>query len=612
MKSWMHAPIAIGVMLLVSSTLPAAGQTTCNIAPPISTAVLDWLTQHVCSVSGTVQNTDPCSCPTSGGSLPRLTVGEDLPYHKWDQLMAVRHDSFLTQDVNSNYWVINTEARNTGLDGYTVYRSDNLHGKTGWSAFPTGFWASSDGTKDSINFSTSIWGCPANVTGTPPNNSDCLPYGGWVFFPDTFLTSISNGSVKNGGTATTPSYEHDRRWEHDSQYYSGAFPLATINPNNTYTYLTNLTYGGPSTSTQKKIADSIQALHGTPGDTSGHLEILYFTQLYGFTRWEAWAPVGQWTTQDKYSSTLETYGSEAQSIATSSCNPTIGTLNTSGTYAGAITTTFPSAPTAEYFLHSCADYTNVTTTGDSTPPAWPVPEMNLLSNPHFTVATPSGTGPWGGASSTGWSTVGSPLFAVQASTLTADNKIYDYATSTWDSLCDADTNAPDCGVNYATLQAGSGGLCAGSTTGTCSLYSNITLPSGMTAGNTYWINFGAHIALNSSSSASSANVTFVVDQLNCSSGCSIIPGASVTVPFTIKGKVLPNNSTPPSGSVVLDAQLAPSTCFANCNTSNEIDVPEPQQITIASGATELRLAIQFQPQTGVIFDISQAWLQYLP
>jgi hypothetical protein len=52
-------------------------------------------------------------------------------------------------------------------------------------------------------------------------------------------------------------------------------------------------FGGPDASSVKTI-DAIRSIHGFKTSAKfanqGHMEVLYFTQLYGWTRWESWAP----------------------------------------------------------------------------------------------------------------------------------------------------------------------------------------------------------------------------------------------------------------------------------------------------------------------------------
>jgi len=91
---------------------------------------------------------------------------------------------------------------------------------------------------------------------------------------------------------------------------------------------------------------------------NGNMEVFYFTREYGMTRWEVWTPAFQNPTKTK-----ECVVPNTQS------------------YNG-----------VTFVVSSCHDWSRVNTPLPTTAevPIWPIPNVNLLQNPHF-IAT---TVPW--------------------------------------------------------------------------------------------------------------------------------------------------------------------------------------------------------------------------
>jgi hypothetical protein len=59
-----------------------------------------------------------------------------------------------------------------------------------------------------------------------------------------------------------------------------------------------------------KTIDAIRTIHGFIDSpkfrNSGHVEVFYFTKLYGFTRWESWAPEERYKASENLSQQSET------------------------------------------------------------------------------------------------------------------------------------------------------------------------------------------------------------------------------------------------------------------------------------------------------------------
>jgi hypothetical protein len=559
----------------VSVTVNPSSTNVICAAPPLTNAMEDWLVQKACVVKGVVQNTDPCSCT---GTLRNLAVAEPLPYHKWNQQMTTRHDAFPVVAPSGQALAINDEGTAANTNAYTNYRFDDLNAD-GLTDLSPGLWASSNGTKDGSGFTQAMWGCSGLFSAGTPT---CLPYGGWLFFPQSLFVPNGSGGYTMGAQGILQHAMSDRYWEQSSQSWPGATPVATSYPQTIYTPLTNAAFGGVKDAPSKIIANSIQSVHGydpklTNWGASGHLEALYFTQLYGWTRWESWH-----TVQELNSTGAGGYTSQQALTAAADCNPIAGAFDTNpadSTY-GFIVTTFPQVPYT-FVMTACADYTAVTTTdADTTPPVWPLPDLNLLSNPHFTASLP------GGSSIADWNSSGSISFNASTSALSDDTAFANQNAST-----------PYAGVNYATVRCSSG---------MCSLYTDISLPVTMPAPasgtTTYSIAFGALAGIDTASSIRTGKLGFEVEQLTSSGvvnpGAQVVTSTANTVFYAAKI----------TSSVLLGSTLVPNTCVAYCDkngTAIDVESP-PSQIAIAAGTTKLRLILQ--PQAGILFDIPQAWL----
>jgi hypothetical protein len=130
-------------------------------------------------------------------------------------------------------------------------------------------------------------------------------------------------------------------------------------------------FGGIN-SAPTKYVDTVVSSHGYSNDpsflTNGHIEVFYFTKLYGVTRWEAWYPAQQ----------------NLPSRATVTCN-------------GSTTRVDKVIPMTRA---DCCDWSATEIITPAVHAIWPIPDLNLLSNFHFS----GGPLPWKTADSSGLAT----------------------------------------------------------------------------------------------------------------------------------------------------------------------------------------------------------------
>jgi hypothetical protein len=320
-----------------------------------STDAMDWLIQHVCAdASDKAAPVDPYGGCPAGTHERRLNINEPMPYYRYDEgdrghpLGFQRHDAYPVIDrhyggvVSANdfdfdlfepYGVMHPGDG----DGYDVYRVANG-------------WVTGGDTRDGGGYSSSFFG------------ADCKPFGGWVLFPVSFLHALRPGAV---GRTMAPI--HGVYWEQAGIPWPGTcergkgFSTTTLT---TWAFSPGHEFGGLNGHKSKRI-DAIAASHATAlGSHSPlgrfHLERIYFTDLYGATRWEAWISNPE----------------KPPNAATNCSGPT------EMTYEGNV-----------YTLVACRDwsYTEINNPPRTHLP-WPYPEENILEDWHFTNGELS---PWG-------------------------------------------------------------------------------------------------------------------------------------------------------------------------------------------------------------------------
>jgi len=198
-----------------------------------------------------------------------------------------------------------------------------------------------------------------------------------------------------------------RRGRHSLQRL-GLFPVETwhgVTPaklaagsETSWRLIKNCRFGGVNKCPVKQM-DAIQSVHGyiSKGDpqydynmAKGHLEIFYFTQLYGATRWEVWTPIAQLNDYNRPSD-LRT---KAIRAATGNARPipeagerSIQPADLPNTpknqFSAAIYTGEDGIPNM-YAITDVRDWSAVTVLDSpQPPPPCPNPLQNLLANFHF-------------------------------------------------------------------------------------------------------------------------------------------------------------------------------------------------------------------------------------
>jgi hypothetical protein len=312
---------------------------------------LPYLVQEVCAdPTGAALLIDPYNCPHDD-TLRQLKIGEALPYHKHDQPGPEhpdgqqRKDSYPVRDINGDLLSINPfdsvpfDSFKSWHDGYGLYRVADG-------------WVSSRGTKDTSGYSQTFYG------------ADCKTYNGWVFFPLSALTP----SGINPGQVEMPVHNED--WEQAGEDWPGKCPTTYGKVLTTWDFVSGYPFSGIGSSPVKHI-DAIRVIFGLSKSprflTQGHLEIFYFTKLYGLTRWETWRPAGQtWRPGGRTLSAAQLH-QEAARVA-GACGNTADVE-----YQG-----------TKFAVTGCRDWSAVSIAASPAPPIpWPVPYMNVLRNFHF-------------------------------------------------------------------------------------------------------------------------------------------------------------------------------------------------------------------------------------
>ena len=244
---------------------------------------LDWIIQHVCAdASDKAVPVDPYGGCFQGTHERRLNINEPIPYYRHDEagqksghpLGLQRHDAYPIVDrhyggvVSANDFDFDYSEPYGVMhpgdgDGYDVYRVANG-------------WVTGGDTRDGSGYSQSFFG------------ADCRPFGGWLFFPIDFLHELRPGAQGRTIAPICGVY-----WEQAGQAWPGrceqgeGFSTSTLT---TWSFSPEHEFGGLGGRKSKRI-DAIVATHGLTLQPISplrrlHIERIYFTDLYGATRWE--------------------------------------------------------------------------------------------------------------------------------------------------------------------------------------------------------------------------------------------------------------------------------------------------------------------------------------
>src|ERR1043166_2608818 len=349
------------VIAVVATVARGAWASGADVSKLPATDPMTWLVKSVCVDAQNQLTTEDPYNPCAVG-IRKLQAGDPLPYHNIEQFGYQQRDALPVFDpLDGKTWIVNTfdyrGYQGNVVGAPTVFNSFNLYGTTdrqsdGYDVIalqdnvvtPQDRWATIVNTDDGGGYQQTFYG------------SSCRVGDGWVLFPASgFLSSL-------GGQA--PVAIADVYWEQTDQNYPGHCPLSSATPPLTTWQCmgtscspsrTGFTFGGVNSNPQKTM-DTVVSYHGFKSATST-LEVFYFTREYGMTRWEVWTP----------------QAANPTATPTTECNVPATAL-----YNG-----------VTYVITNCHDWSHVT--GPATAvPVWPIPNVNLLSNPHF-IST---IGPW--------------------------------------------------------------------------------------------------------------------------------------------------------------------------------------------------------------------------
>jgi hypothetical protein len=333
----------LGARLILLGSLAAGVFAAEPSSAQTSTDPWDWIIQHVCAdASNLPVPADPYyGCP-AGTHNRRLIRGDPMPYSRHDQPWPgypngyQRHDAYILLDQRRGSLV---SANDFDFDYYAPYGVFYPGDGDGYDVYRVvGGYVSGSGTRDGSGYSQTFWG------------AGCVPRNGWVFFPVSFLSQLQPGASGSGVFSIHGDY-----YEQSGERYPGRCDSDTrfVSPLTTWTFEPTYPFGGLNGAPQKLI-DAIVSTHGFPTGAGPfphiNLERLYFTDLYGMTRWEAWKLPAD------------------VSVPSANCQG-----STEMTYQD-----------VTFELADCRDWSLVTLYPAAQPRfPWPYPEANVLVNEHF-------------------------------------------------------------------------------------------------------------------------------------------------------------------------------------------------------------------------------------
>jgi hypothetical protein len=351
--------------MLFFAALVAVGVASLGMSQ-MSEDYMDWIVKSVCADdAGRVYADDPFfGCP-DGTLLRKIRAGDIVPYNNFEQMGYQICDSYVILDKvgqflyfhNFDYEPFNTFNQFSGSDGYDVYSIDS---KT----------VSISNTMDGGGYGSTFFG------------EGCSYGNGWALFPTSNFLQPSQDYWPISGVY----------WEHNAQSAPGDCPSSySTNTLTSWETQESFSFGGIN-GNPVKLMPTLVSYHGfeterngyTPTDNflaNGHLEVFYYTELYGLTRWEVWVPKESYlnsnatgvNTDNRVYKKNKKYGprftSNATSYGVTSSSECSG--NGSSEYKG-----------ISFVVTDCHDWSRVVASSGILP-AWPVVNANLLAHPHF-------------------------------------------------------------------------------------------------------------------------------------------------------------------------------------------------------------------------------------
>lgn len=312
---------AVLAVLVLDATAAAAGD------PPPSAEVRDWLAKRVCvDAADRPLPVDPFPACPAGTGMRKVRFGEAIPYHNVNQPGFQQSDALPGRDREGREIFFHT------FDYAPFNRFNLFDGSDGFDSYVIrDGWVSSPDTRDGGGFGTAFFG------------EGCRSWGGWVYFPETgFL---------GGGEIRMPIAV--QYWEQSAQDFPGGCPAGySAGTWTDWRFEPSVAFGGVNGQPVKSMP-ALVSRHGFRDDPGfrqqGHLEIFYFTEFYGLTRWEVWSPV------------------EQGGRASAECAGTQPRR-----WRG-----------VAFVITDCHDWSRIVPAEPPTRLAWPLPVANLLRHFHF-------------------------------------------------------------------------------------------------------------------------------------------------------------------------------------------------------------------------------------
>lgn len=308
----------------------------------LSSRATEWLTQSVCAdASDHATSADPYYACPAGAHLRKIKWGEAPTYHNANKVGNLWSDSIILSDAKGRPLFVHI----TDWGPWFGQFANNVDGYDTYTL--SGGYAAIDATKQGDNGGQTFFG------------GNCSRDLAWILFPMKDFTNPGTSHTQIGSSL----------WEQSGDSFPGPCPTNYDALRTDWRLLKNFPFGAQGA---KKPMDAIIVYHDYRANVPnwlkvGHMEVFYYTQQYGLTRWEFWAPAQQGT----------------KPAAGCDVPPT---ANFNGT---------------QFVISQCEDWSKTTPARPTDDEAWPLPQANLLTDGHITSVHPGSGGVGWGISSPG-------------------------------------------------------------------------------------------------------------------------------------------------------------------------------------------------------------------
>jgi len=348
-----------------------------------SSRATDWLAKSVCADdSDRATSADPYYACPAGTHLRKIKIGEAPPYHNMVLAGNMWTDSFILSDSQGRPlyfrtfdWGPSFGHFSNNVDGFDSYAID-------------GRYVAIDATK------------AGDAAGVAFFGGGCTRTDAWISYPTRDFLNGGTSHTQIGGTY----------WEQAGSSFPGACPAKYAPLETDWRIVRGFSFGGARGQPVKRM-DTLISYHDFKNDPaflkSGHMEVYYFTQQYGLTRWEFWTPAQQ------------------------GVKPTTDCLVPPTANFNGVT----------FVVQNCTDASHVVPPRPTDDEAWPLPQANVLNDGHITQLHPgAGGGGWGV-----WSATRGAQPNVQAGNSQAAGDTKFVKTGVRETVLDC-RSQPNCGV----------------------------------------------------------------------------------------------------------------------------------------------------------------------